>query len=118
MDEAEEEFKFKLKQLLLDKQLKQIGETIRCSVCEKIPRSGPVPVCSNGHLVCKDCKREACLTCGIPMGERRFLLDVTVMENIEQHIFAGFYLPISVANLARGLGPYCDARAEMGRSRG
>ena len=49
----------------------------------EIPCTGPVYICPNGHFVCKKCKTEACPTCRDSMGNRKSLLAVTVLENIE-----------------------------------
>ena len=34
-----------------DIMLQQMKEKVECPVCMDIPRSGPVPVCPNGHFV-------------------------------------------------------------------
>ena len=46
---------------LENKQLRELVEelkgVVRCNVCWVLPRDGaPVPVCSNGHLVCRTCR--------------------------------------------------------------
>jgi len=61
----------------------QLKDKLECPVCLEIPRSGPVYICPNGHFVCKKCKTEACPTCRDSMGNRKSLLAVTVLENIE-----------------------------------
>jgi len=81
LDEKEEELtssKSKQKHLL-----QQIKDKIECPVCMDLPRSGPVPVCPNGHFVCKKCKRDSCPSCRIAMGMGESLLASTILENIE-----------------------------------
>eukprot|EP00092_Neocalanus_flemingeri_P021868 GFUD01023723.1.p1 GENE.GFUD01023723.1~~GFUD01023723.1.p1 ORF type:complete len:306 (-),score=53.87 GFUD01023723.1:86-1003(-) len=63
--------------------LNQLKDRIECPVCLYIPRSGPVPVCPKGHLVCKKCKKDSCPTCRTAMGSGMSLLAATVLENIE-----------------------------------
>eukprot|EP00092_Neocalanus_flemingeri_P003891 GFUD01004188.1.p1 GENE.GFUD01004188.1~~GFUD01004188.1.p1 ORF type:complete len:375 (-),score=68.03 GFUD01004188.1:73-1197(-) len=61
----------------------QLKEKIECPVCFEIPHTGPVPVCPNGHLVCNECKADACPTCRVNMGDGKSLLAMTVIENID-----------------------------------
>jgi len=61
----------------------KLMDSIECPVCFDIPRTGPVPVCPNGHLVCQDCKRDICPTCRVQMGNGRSLLAMTIIENID-----------------------------------
>eukprot|EP00092_Neocalanus_flemingeri_P006404 GFUD01006894.1.p1 GENE.GFUD01006894.1~~GFUD01006894.1.p1 ORF type:complete len:377 (-),score=80.58 GFUD01006894.1:15-1145(-) len=61
----------------------QLKEKIECPVCLEIPQTFPVPVCPNGHLVCNECKGDACPTCRVGMGDAKSLLAVTVIENID-----------------------------------
>jgi len=63
--------------------VQQILEKLECPVCMHIPRSGPVPVCPNGHFVCSKCKTDSCPTCRTVMGGGKSLLASTVLENIE-----------------------------------
>ena len=30
---------------------------VECPVCYEVPTSGPLPVCPNGHIVCRKCNR-------------------------------------------------------------
>ena len=61
----------------------QLLDKLECPVCMSIPRSGPVPVCPNGHFVCSKCKTDSCPTCRTVMGAGKSLLASTVLENIE-----------------------------------
>jgi len=80
-EEQLEAFKAKIKKQ--DQFVKCLKEGLECPVCLDIPRSGPVPVCPNGHLVCKECKREACPTCRAVMRTGRSLLAVTIIEKVD-----------------------------------
>ena len=62
---------------------KLLKDKIECPVCLEVPRSGPVPVCPNGHLVCKKCQASTCPTCRSPMGDGKSFLANIVMENVE-----------------------------------
>ena len=66
----------------LKRLVDQLKDKLECPVCLEVPRSGPVSVCPNGHLVCAKCRTESCPTCRTPMGTSRSLLAVTVIENI------------------------------------
>ena len=69
----------------LKSEKKKVGEMknrVECPVCLEVPRKGPVFICSNGHLVCKKCKRESCPTCRVRMGDNKSLLAIAVIENI------------------------------------
>eukprot|EP00092_Neocalanus_flemingeri_P024576 GFUD01026655.1.p1 GENE.GFUD01026655.1~~GFUD01026655.1.p1 ORF type:complete len:357 (-),score=69.49 GFUD01026655.1:3-1073(-) len=63
----------------------QLKEKVECPVCLEIPRSGPVHVCPNGHIVCKQCKTGSCPTCRVCMGDGKSLLALTVIDNIEHN---------------------------------
>jgi len=63
--------------------LDQMKHKVECPVCMEVPRSGPVPVCPNGHFVCKKCKTDACPTCRVPMGNNKSLLATIVVDNIK-----------------------------------
>jgi len=63
--------------------LDQMKHKVECPVCMEVPRSGPVPVCPNGHFVCKKCKIGACPTCRVPMGSGMSLLACIVVDNIK-----------------------------------
>jgi len=66
-----------------NKLLEKISESVECPVCMEIPRSGPVSVCQNGHLVCNKCKAGSCPTCRVGMGNGKSLVAITVIENID-----------------------------------
>jgi hypothetical protein len=63
--------------------IQKLKDKIECPVCMEIPRSGPVPVCPNGHFVCNECKTESCPTCRSNMGSNKSVLAGTVIDNIE-----------------------------------
>ena len=67
----------------LKNKIKKLKERVECPVCLQVPRSGPVSVCPNGHVVCKDCRRYSCPTCRTPVGEGKSLLALTVIENFD-----------------------------------
>jgi len=62
--------------------LSKLKDHIECPVCMEVPRSGPIPVCPNGHFVCSKCKADSCPTCRAVMGPGKSLLAVTVLENV------------------------------------
>jgi len=66
-----------------DLLVQQMKEKVECPVCLDIPRSGPVPVCPNGHFVCQSCKADSCPTCRTQMGNGKSLLASTLLENID-----------------------------------
>ena len=37
--------------------MKKIMKEVECPVCLMVPRSDKIPVCKNGHITCKGCKR-------------------------------------------------------------
>ena len=40
-----------------DKAMEELRGMVECPVCLSVPRHGrPVPVCSNGHFVCRTCR--------------------------------------------------------------
>jgi len=63
--------------------VEKLKDKIECPVCMEIPRAGPVPVCSNGHVVCQECKRGTCPICRVRMGTAISLLATTIIENID-----------------------------------
>jgi len=67
----------------LNNIVEKLKENLECPVCMDIPRSGPMPVCPNGHFVCKNCKTGSCPTCRVDMGNGKSLLAMTVIENID-----------------------------------
>ena len=78
--------------------VKKLRDKVECPVCFEIPRSAPVPVCPNGHVVCNTCVRETCPTCRVRMQQGTSTLAVTVIENIEhmcEFENCGLSLPLS-----------------------
>merc|ERR1712059_187624 len=64
-----------LVQLLRDK--------VECPVCLDVPRSFPIPVCPNGHVVCSKCVKKECPTCRVKMWYGKSTLAVAIIENID-----------------------------------
>jgi len=63
--------------------VKKLRDKVECPVCFEVPKSAPVPVCPNGHVVCMKCVRDTCPTCRVRMANATSTLAVTVIENIE-----------------------------------
>jgi len=63
--------------------VQKLRDKVWCPVCFKVPRSAPVPVCPNGHVVCSSCEWQVCPICRRAMEGGRSLLALTVVENIE-----------------------------------
>ena len=87
---VEEKNKLKVELEKLRKLVKELQGAVECRVCLVVPREGPVPCCSAGHITCSPClermRREGkrgCPTCRLPMGEGRSLLAKMVIENME-----------------------------------
>jgi len=65
-----------------DDLISQLAAKVECPVCFEVPKSAPIHSCANGHLVCRDCRRDTCPTCRVPLGRSTSLLAVTVIEQI------------------------------------
>jgi len=74
---------FKAKMVKQDKFVQHLKDRVECPVCYDIPRSGPVPICPNGHIVCSKCKRDACPTCRTLMGDGKSLIAVDIIEALD-----------------------------------
>ena len=68
----------------------QMKERLECPVCLDLPKVGPVPMCLNGHFICRGCKVKInneglhnCLTCEAPLGESKSLLASILIESVE-----------------------------------
>jgi len=59
-----------------------LAAKVECPVCFEVPKSGPIFSCVNGHLVCKECRRDTCPTCRAPLGRSTSLLALTVIQQI------------------------------------
>ena len=66
-----------------DEFVLSLKDKTECPVCWEIPRTAPVPVCPNGHIVCRRCRRATCPTCRASMGEGKSLLAATIIEKVE-----------------------------------
>lgn len=66
-----------------------LRDKVECPVCLDIPKRAPIPLCTNGHVVCSNCARRECPTCRAPMDTnargvfRSSTLAVTIIENID-----------------------------------
>jgi len=99
----------------------KLRDKVECPVCYVIPKTAPVPVCPNGHVVCEKCVREKCPTCRVKMGHGTSTLAVTVIENIEHQCDNdGCDLTFSLSELSSHMsrcghrkvkcpGPHCSA---------
>jgi len=65
-----------------DELVSQLAAKVECPVCFEVPKSAPIHSCLNGHLVCRDCRRDTCPTCRVPLGRSTSLLAITVIEQI------------------------------------
>ena len=85
-----------------DDLVRKLRDKVECPVCFEVPKSAPVPVCPNGHVVCVRCAREECPTCRVRMQQGSSTLAVTVIENIA-HIceYEGCDLEFPLSELAR-----------------
>ena len=93
-----------------DDLVKKLRDKVECPVCFEVPRSAPVPVCPNGHVVCHTCVRETCPTCRIRMQQGTSTLAVTVIENIEHFCeFENCGLSLPLSELTRHQAR-CDQR--------
>ena len=55
--EDEEVVQLRLENKQLRELVEELKGVVRCQVCWVLPRDGlPVPVCSNGHFVCRNCR--------------------------------------------------------------
>ena len=62
--------------------IEDLKEHVKCPVCLKVPRGGPMYACPNGHHVCQKCKQRACPVCRAVMGNHKSILAVEIIENI------------------------------------
>ena len=70
--------------------LEEVKGKIEGPVCLVIPRSGPVPVCPNGHFVCLVCQPcltndSLCPTYRVDMGAGKSLLATTIIQQIDHN---------------------------------
>ena len=56
--EDEEVVQLRLENKQLRELVEELKGVVECQVCWVLPRDpGPVPVCSNGHFVCRTCRQ-------------------------------------------------------------
>jgi len=67
----------------LETLVDMMKDKVECPVCLEIPRSGPIPVCPNGHFVCKKCKKDTCPTCRGDMNQGKSLMANILIEYID-----------------------------------
>ena len=50
---------------MMSETMSKIEESLKCSVCNRIPRDVPVPCCEVGHIICQTCRKRfmKCQTC-------------------------------------------------------
>ena len=101
MQEENKDVKEEYKQITDEnKQMKDVVEELRemieCPVCLLVPRQrGPVPVCSNGHILCHACtdrirldaraagENAKCPSCTFDLGNTTSLLASRLVERVE-----------------------------------
>ena len=67
-------------------QIESMEANLKCPVCLIIPRKLPIPCCTNGHIVCRSCRKHvtSCPTCRQPMPEN--MINSVVGALIDQTI--------------------------------
>ena len=56
--EDEEAVQLRLENKQLRELVEELKGVVECQVCWVLPKDpGPVPVCSNGHFVCRNCRQ-------------------------------------------------------------
>jgi len=60
-----------------------LRDKVECPVCLDVPRTFPIPVCPNGHVVCTKCVKKECPTCRVKMWYGKSTLAVAIIENID-----------------------------------
>jgi hypothetical protein len=79
--------------------LQAITDKVECPVCYTLPRSGPVPVCPRGHIVCSTCKRGTCPVCRAAMPAASSLLAGTIIQHVDhpcRHAGCAIKLPLDI----------------------
>ena len=64
-----------------------LSKILECPVCFSVPRSGPVPSCSSGHIVCPTCRQNLteCPMCRRPLTDDNFNSLATVLIEKSKH---------------------------------
>ena len=72
----------------------EMRSMVECPVCLHLPRRGPIPACSNGHIICLTCKEKilerarnagsepTCPTCKGALGNHTSLLAARLLEGV------------------------------------
>jgi len=68
----------------LSNSMEEFKEAIKCPICFEVPRVGPISVCPEGHLVCKECKPKIdnCPVCRVRMVGGKSQLAILVTDHI------------------------------------
>ena len=61
----------------------KLRDRVECPVCMEVPKTAPIYVCSNGHVVCVSCVRNTCPVCRTRMVRKNNILALTVVKNIQ-----------------------------------
>ena len=58
-----------VKRMTLEDLEADLSKILECPVCLSVPRSGPIPSCSSGHIVCSTCRENLsdCPVCRKPL---------------------------------------------------
>jgi len=65
-----------------DNLTNKIREHLECPVCFDVPKTGPIPVCTNGHFVCQTCKRDLCPSCRVKLQGGKSILASNLLNLI------------------------------------
>ena len=90
----EEKRKMDEEREILKTSLDELRVLIECPVCLHVPRGrGPVPVCNNGHIVCRSCRdqirlqvgeeRAKCPSCMVNLGNNTSLIASRLVEKVK-----------------------------------
>jgi len=69
----------------MSNMMDEFKEVIKCPICYEVPRVGPISVCPEGHLICKECKPKIdnCPVCRVRMTTgAKSLLALFITERI------------------------------------
>ena len=62
--------------------MKKLEDILECPVCLEVPTSPPIFRCDNGHILCKDCRKNVthCPNCRIVLGNKRCLTSEKIVR--------------------------------------